>query len=358
MCIKDCNFSFNGEYYCQKFGMAMGNPLSPVLSNLYMEFFEKKLLANILPSNVVWFRYVDDVLCLWPVSEDLDSFLPQLNSLAPSIKFTVEVEDDCKLPFLDCLIHRVDKRFSFSIYRKPTNVCSYIHFYSAHHDRIKLSVFSSMFLRALRICSPAFIDDEFKAIYDIGSMLKYPKSFLDKSLNLAKKSFYTPEQKQPFDVKNMLVLPFSTKFVQVPSLLKHFNVNVVFSNNCTLKKLLIKNSPDQTDGCVYKIPCKDCDMFYIGQTGKDLDTRIKQHKYSVRTGQESNALFVHLRDKNHCIDWSNATSIFPCNKLLDRNILESSFIKQTEFVNINLNSGLYKLDRFISNKIYRLMITT
>lgn len=354
LCIKDCKFTFNGGYYCQKFGMAMGNPLSPVLSNLYMEFFENKLLANILPSNVIWFRYVDDVLCLWPVSEDLDCFLPRLNSLAPSIKFTVEVENDCKLPFLDCLIHRVEKRFLFSIYRKPTHVCSYIHFYSAHHDKVKLSVFSSMFLRALRICSPQFIDDEFKTIYDIGVMLKYPKAFLDKSLNVAKKSFYRPERLPAFDVKNMLVLPYNSKFIQVPHLLKFFNVNVAFSNNCTIKKLLIKNSPDQVEhSCVYKIPCKDCDKFYIGQTGKDLPTRIKQHKYSVRTGQVSNALFVHLRDMNHCIDWSNASSMFPCNNLLNRNIVESSFIKQSDNNIINLSSGLYKLDRFISNMIYR-----
>ena len=37
------------------------------------------------------------------------------------------------------------------------------------------------------------------------------------------------------------------------------------------------------------------------------ETRLKQHKYSVRTGQESNALFVHLRDTKHCIDWDNAS---------------------------------------------------
>ncbi len=71
--------------------------------------------------------------------------------------------------------------------------------------------------------------------------------------------------------------------------------------------MLVKNSPNNARGCVYKILCKDCDNCYIGQTGKELNTRIKQHRYSVRKGPESNALFVHTRDNNHCTDWNNAS---------------------------------------------------
>ena len=52
LCVTDAKFSFNGEFYAQKFGMSMGNPLSPVLSNLYMEFFERDLSSNILHPNV------------------------------------------------------------------------------------------------------------------------------------------------------------------------------------------------------------------------------------------------------------------------------------------------------------------
>ena len=94
LCIKDCKFEFKGKYYAQKFGMAMGNPLSPVLSNLYMEFFENRILSTILPEKAVWFRYVDDIICLWPCNENLDVFLNRLNNLVPSIKFTTEVKND------------------------------------------------------------------------------------------------------------------------------------------------------------------------------------------------------------------------------------------------------------------------
>ena len=61
LCIKDCVFTFNGSYYRQIFGMAMGNPLSPLLSNIYMEFFESRLIPSIWMSQISWFRYVDDI---------------------------------------------------------------------------------------------------------------------------------------------------------------------------------------------------------------------------------------------------------------------------------------------------------
>lgn len=112
-----------------------------------------------------------------------------------------------------------------------------------------------MFLCALRIYSPEFIDDEFKAIYDIGSMLRYHKHFLVTSLYLTKKSFYCSESTISFDVKKLLVLSLSSKFTYVPHLLRSFSINCKFSNNCTINKLLIKNYPDQVGGCVYKMTC-------------------------------------------------------------------------------------------------------
>ena len=98
-------------------------------------------------------------------------------------------------------------------------------------------------------------------------------------------------------------------------------------------------------------PVKYVHEFYIGQTGKDLNMRIKQHKYSIRYGQESNALFVHLRDFGHSIDWKNANSLVPCKGVTERNIIESSFIKQSINNSINMSTGLYKLDPLIIKAI-------
>ena len=350
LCVKECKFEFNGKFYSQNFGMAMGNPLSPVLSNLYMEFFEKKILSSIIPRNVVWFRYVDDIICVWPGNEDVNNFFDRLNQLVPSIKFTMEMEKDGCLPFLDVFIRRKSNVFKYSVYRKPTNISSYVHFYSGQNKKVKTSVFTSMFLRALRICSPEYIDEEIVKIRNTGKKLKYPDSVLDYAFEAAKKTMYQ-NQKEPYNTKNLLVLPFNNNMKNIPHLLKNFGVNVAFKNDKTIKQVLIKNSPDSTKGCVYKVPCKSCNNFYIGQTGKTLEKRIEQHKKCVRYAQMNSGIFVHVSEKNHAINWEGAEKIVFSNNVMERNIIESSFIKETFGHNMNISQGMYKLDPLISKEI-------
>ena len=137
-------------------------------------------------------------------------------------------------------------------------------------------------------------------------------------------------------------------------LLKTLGINVAYKNNSTVKTKLIKNSPSNNKGCVYEIPCLSCDKSYIGQTGKDLSDRLKQHKQSIRYGQENSAIFTHIRDYNHCIDWNNARKIVNnCNDIQTRNIIESGLIKEN-FENVmNISQGLYRLDKYMCSEMNR-----
>ena len=49
LCLKSTYFSYNGEFYEQKQGTAMGSPVSAVVTNLYMEFL-KELALQLAPS--------------------------------------------------------------------------------------------------------------------------------------------------------------------------------------------------------------------------------------------------------------------------------------------------------------------
>ena len=167
----------------------MGNCLSPVCSNLYMEFFKKYLIRTILPDDVNWYRYVDDVLCLW--QEDLDNFLCQLNNLVPSIEFSIEEEIDFKIPFLDVVIERVERNFNSQFTGNQTNICSCIHYYSSYALSIKLATFSVMFMRALKICSNEYLLEEIYFIFSIGRKHKYSDFILDKAYNKALTTFNT-----------------------------------------------------------------------------------------------------------------------------------------------------------------------
>ena len=45
-CLKNTCFLFQGKYYEQIHGAAMGSPISPLITNLFMEEFEVKATST------------------------------------------------------------------------------------------------------------------------------------------------------------------------------------------------------------------------------------------------------------------------------------------------------------------------
>ena len=120
LCVSNCFFTFNDVYYRQKSGMAMGSPLSGILSNLFLEHLEANYFNQVIHKDIVWLRYVDDVLVIAPRRLDLDSLRGRLNSVEPSIQFTIEYENNDRLPFLDVLLIKDNNNLKFNVFRKPT----------------------------------------------------------------------------------------------------------------------------------------------------------------------------------------------------------------------------------------------
>jgi hypothetical protein len=259
------------------------------------------------------------------------------------------MELDGTISFLDLKILKCSNSFKFDIYRKPTNTCSYIHFFSDHSVAVKTSVFSSMFLRGLRLVDPEFLDLEFNRIFEIGSKLCYPFEFLNDCLVKAKKSFYNVEVRAPFECKNLLKLPFHSDFDRLPRLLRKLDIKVVFNFKNTIKNALIKNSPKDILGSIYSIPCGACDLVYIGQTGKSLDERVRQHKIDCSNLLLSNSMFSHIYHHNHAIDWRHASNVMYNRDYIERNLLEGVCINSCE--RLNLRPGMFSLDGVISDMI-------
>ena len=143
MCLKSTYFSYGGNFYEQKEGAAMCSSVSAVVANLYMEFFEELALETAPTRPRLWKRYVDDTFCILRKGSTKE-FLYHLNRVRPTIKFTVEQEEDGTLLFLDTLFRmREDGSLDVSVYRKPTHTDRYLHFESHHPAHVKRGVVRS-----------------------------------------------------------------------------------------------------------------------------------------------------------------------------------------------------------------------
>ena len=168
-------------------------------------------------------------------------------------------------------------------------------------------------------------------------------------LKSARKTFYNNNPKPKLPLKNLLVLPFDEHLQSTKSLFEKLNISLVFSYQSTIKSMLIKNSPQSNLGCIYKIPCNVCDKFYIGETGRTLKERVKEHKSYITKADSTKSVFNHMSSFDHNINFNNATELLFSSTYFERNFIESFLIEFSKNSNFNIQSGKYSLDPLIFN---------
>ena len=104
----------------------MGSLVSPIVANLYMEYFERKACSTASTPRL-WMRYVDDTFVIQQ-EDQKQSFLDHINKVDPVIKFTVEDnQENGAIPFLDTLLKpEADNSLSITVYRKPMHTDQYL----------------------------------------------------------------------------------------------------------------------------------------------------------------------------------------------------------------------------------------
>jgi hypothetical protein len=133
--------------------MAMGSSLSPIVGNIFMKHFKKLALDSTLHKPLLWLQYTDDTSVVWPHGpQQLLNFLSHLNSLRPSTQFTMEVESDSTIPFLDVLVVRKETSLATKVYKKPIHTSRYLNFKSNHLLHVKIGLIQSLRKRASTTC--------------------------------------------------------------------------------------------------------------------------------------------------------------------------------------------------------------
>ncbi|VDN30132.1 unnamed protein product [Dibothriocephalus latus] len=84
----------------------MGLPLGPLLAEIFMGKLSKFQLSGQIHKVKHYGHYVDDIFAIAANETDVDVLLNAVNEARTSIKFTLEVEKEGSLPFLDALLSR------------------------------------------------------------------------------------------------------------------------------------------------------------------------------------------------------------------------------------------------------------
>ena len=91
-------------------------------------------------------------------------------------------------------------------------------------------------------------------------------------------------------------------------------------------------------GVVYEVPCADCDYVYVGETGRSLEMRLKEHKYTVKNNDTNNGVTIHAWDNDQHVNWDAAKVVAVEHHFTMRKVLESLHVRE-KMNSSNLDRG-------------------
>lgn len=342
------DFIFNGDFYLQVKGTAMGKKFAPAYANIFMANWEREVFLKCKVKPAYYLRYLDDIWGIWTGSKrEFEEFVEILNSHDPSIRLKTEICAQ-SIDFLDVTVFKGPEflttfKLETKVYFKKTDTHALLHKSSFHPKHTFRGIVKSQLLRFRRICSRE--GDFREAVQILFAALRrrgYSRPFL-------RHCFKTFQVRMERDRGNLI--PFITTFSSVgriinnklktnfEGMLQHgvipkSGVISAYRRNKNLMDVLvqaklpslkreksqmletqfvrlkfIKNHRDGTvhkiqqgfstrsKNCVYVIFCTKCLMKYVGETKNTLSTRMMQHRYNLQNRKEVDTPLVkHFLD--------------------------------------------------------------
>ena len=240
-------------------------------------------------------------------------------------------------------------------FRKPTHSGLYSKWSSFVPHRYKINLVNCLLERSYKICnSYQLISAEFHKIQQMLTSNGYPKYFLDRCVReFFNKKFSGGLVKQhrnylktitvrlPFlgEISHHLSKELNT-FLRMKTA-NRINLRVVHTTNKIGNNFWIKDKPKilNKSNVVYKLCCS-CGASYIGQTRRNLTTRLKEHASSDKSEVGKHLIL----NPSHRIDFSTPYILGSARDQF--RLLESLFIQENEpQLNVDtVSSPLYILN--------------
>ncbi|XGW33958.1 hypothetical protein V3C99_018027 [Haemonchus contortus] len=341
-----CNiFKWSGQYFSQNRGLAMGQRLAPVLAICFMSRVERPVIAR-MP--IMYCRYIDDCCVITSTQQEMDELFNILNRQSQYIKFTREVPHEGWLPYLNTQINISSGRYNVKWYRKGSSKNILLHSKSAHPEAVKRAVVRNMYRTATGVCTGEVEREESRKL---ASGIANLNGYGTKQRKSGSKGHPLRNHENMVHLR----LPFISDKVsaEVRQCIARADLanDVVLINvpSDNIKRLLIRNrlydracatdncvicpfgrSGDCTQrGTVYQLQCSACGEIYIGETGRMLGIRVKEHLAGKRRGSLLTPLGKHRLEDHQGEDFDIKCKILAYeNEIGARKILEALYIRE------------------------------
>ena len=146
------------------------------------------------------------------------------------------------------------------------------------------------------------------------------------------------------EFKSTVVLPYVEGVSEsLRCCLEQQGIRTVFKSDTTLRWHLVQPkdavNPAKQDGVLYRIPY-ECGKVYIGETGRSMQERIKEHDRDIQlAGTQTSAVSEHAHDTGHYPIWNEVKFIDWDPHWYTRRIKEAIHIRLHPN-NINRDSGI------------------
>ena len=209
-----------------------------------MQNIEESALSTYRQTIPLWLRKVDDTFTAVR-QDEIVAFHRHLNGQNTDIQFTREVEENGKLPFLDCLVSRDDNSLRTTVYRKPTHTDRLPDESSYNPTSHKATTIRTLTRRAQLVCNTTdSLSDENKYLNRVFSKNNYNEDFIQRNTH---RPTTTTEANDNATPTTTATIPYIKGISEnISRILQPFNIRVAHKPITKLRQLLT-NIKDQDD---------------------------------------------------------------------------------------------------------------
>nr|VZI24562.1 unnamed protein product [Spirometra erinaceieuropaei] len=316
-------FTFDGTIYEQVKGTPMGSQISGFIAEAVLQRLESLVFQH--HRQKFWARYADDTFVVIKRDQML-TFQEHLNAVFPDIQFTMEEEEDNHLTFLDVLVCRKDcGGLKTKVFRKATNTMQVLNFNSNHPSSHKRSCVRTHYRRVETHCSePEDKITELQYLRWVFKANSYPRNSVDRCIRKR------DERPNRMDTKSWRALPYVKNVSEaVGRPLAPLGVTVTHRPEAAIRRLIMKPKDPlprlETFGVVYRIWRSCGQSNYVGETGRQLRTRMPEHAAAVRRNNASSQVAAHSTRSGHTFIFDEGEILARGDNRVSRELLESWF---------------------------------